>query len=196
MSTIGKSTTRGPHSYYYSIASRLKPGNAAMNVFLGLNKSAEELGLRRQSTWAFTTNRINRHVDDYFNSNLNAAMDSEVPLLFISFPSSKDPEFSKHPGRKDKATCAIVTLGNWDWFKDFKDRPVKKRGDDYEEVKNRFGHQMIEQTCVLFPQLRDCIDFTEIGSPVTNRHYIGQPHGEIYGIDHSLERSGASGGNY
>ena len=35
---------------------------------------------------------------------------------------------------------------------------------------------------------KGCIDFTEIGSPVTNKHYIAQPHGEIYGLDHSIER--------
>ena len=175
-------------SYYHGICSQLKPGNAGMNVFLGLNKSAEELGLRRQSTWAFTSNKVHREVDAYFGKTVTEVMDGEVPLLFISFPSSKDPEWSRHPGREGKATCAIVTLANWDWFQVWKDRQVKKRGDDYNEVKNSIGHQMIEQTCQLFPQLRDCIDFTDIGSPVTNLHYLGQPHGEIYGLDHSLQR--------
>ena len=28
----------------------------------------------------------------------------------------------------------------------------------------------------------------DIGTPVTNSHYIAQPHGEIYGLDHSSER--------
>ena len=28
----------------------------------------------------------------------------------------------------------------------------------------------------------------DIGSPVTNKHYIAQPHGEIYGLDHSRQR--------
>ena len=37
-------------SYYLKICKNLKPGNAAMNVFLGLNKNAEELGLQKQST--------------------------------------------------------------------------------------------------------------------------------------------------
>ena len=37
-------------SYYHKICKNLKPGNAAMNVFLGLNKNAEELGLQKQST--------------------------------------------------------------------------------------------------------------------------------------------------
>merc|ERR1712226_1088331 len=120
--------------------------------------------------------------------SVDDVMESEIPLLFISFPSAKDPEWVNHPGRENKATCAIVTLANWDWFKQWEGKQVKKRGDSYEEIKQRIGHQMIEQTCQLFPQLRDCIDFTDIGSPVTNTHYIAQPHGEIYGLDHSLER--------
>jgi len=175
-------------SYYHKICTSLKPGNAAINVFLGLSKSAEELGLRKQSTWAFSDNKIMSDVDGYFERSTTEAMDSDVPLLFISFPSSKDPEWSRHPGRQDKATCAIVTLANWEWFKEWDGKPVKKRGDDYDEVKNSIGHRMIEQTCQLFPQMKDCIDFVDIGSPVTNSHYIGQPHGEIYGLDHSSQR--------
>ena len=40
---------------------------------------------------------------------------------------------------------------------------VKKRGDDYEEVKNAIGSQMVEQACTLLPQIRDKIVYTEIG---------------------------------
>ena len=134
------------------------------------------------------------------------ALDADVPLLFISFPSAKDPEWTNHPGREDKTTCAIVTLANWKWFSKWEDGQVKKRGDDYEEIKQAIGHKMIEQTCKLYPQviifkeysfeigndfyfqIKDKIDFTEIATPVTNKYYIRQPHGEIYGLDHSRER--------
>jgi len=111
-----------------------------------------------------------------------------VPLLFVSFPSTKDPHWKDNPGRENKATCAIVTLANWDWFCDWENKPVKKRGDDYDEIKKTIGEAMIEQTCQLFPQLRDHIDFVDIGSPVTNKYYIAQPQGEIYGLDHTAER--------
>merc|ERR1712156_195574 len=66
---------------------------------------------------------------------------------------------------------AIVTLANWEWFSKWQDGQVKKRGDEYDEIKDAIGHKMIEQTCKLFPQIRDKIDFTE-----------------IYGLDHSIER--------
>merc|ERR1711994_433707 len=111
----------------------LKPGVAAINVFLGLNKSGE----------------------DYIHLDVDNAIDAEIPLLFVSFPSAKDPEWENHPGREEKSTCAIVTLANWEWFKKWEDAALKKRGDSYDEVKNSIGHQMIEQTCQLYPQIRD-----------------------------------------
>ena len=42
-----------------------------MNVFLGLNASAEELGLKRQNCWAFTTNNIDQDGLDYFNMDVD-----------------------------------------------------------------------------------------------------------------------------
>ena len=82
----------------------------------------------------------------------------------------------------------IMAPVSWQWFSKFKGKTVKKRGDSYEEIKRTIGHKMIDQTCILYPQLRDCIDFIGIGSPVSNAHYLSQPHGEIYGLDHTLER--------
>ena len=49
------------------------------------------------------------------------------------FPSEKDPNWSTtHPERKDKSTVAIVTLGKWEWFSQWVDEPLKRRGEDYE----------------------------------------------------------------
>merc|ERR1711915_964913 len=81
------------------------------------------------------------------------------------------------------STCAIVTLANWKWFDKWQDNQVKKRGDDYEEIKQAIGDKMIQQVCKLYPQIED-----KIASPVTNKFYLEQPHGEIYGLDHSRER--------
>ena len=128
-----------------------------MNVFLGLNISAEELGVKRQNMWAFASNNINQDGLDYFNMDVEQvgisvkttyskccataqALDADIPLMFISFPSAKDPEWSNHPGdlllcavtsvnptcagRENKTTCAIVTLANWEWFKSWQDKQV------------------------------------------------------------------------
>jgi len=176
-------------SYYTKIAETIKPATGAMNIFLGLDASKEELGLKRQNIWAFVSNDVTGDLEKYQALSQEEVQDAgSVPLMFVSFPSAKDPQWNKHPGRENKSTCAIVTLANWEWFSEWEDKPVKKRGDDYDGVKKTLGDVLIEQTCKLFPQIRDHIDFIDIGTPVSNKYYIAQPHGEIYGLDHSAER--------
>ncbi|CAL4063563.1 unnamed protein product, partial [Meganyctiphanes norvegica] len=87
-----------------------------------------------------------------------------------------------------KTTVAIVSLMPYEWLQEFENGKVKKRGDDYESYKKIFGHKLVEQTCRLFPTIRDHIDYVEIGTPLTNRYYLGAPRGEIYGMDHTMER--------
>ena len=70
--------------------------------------------------------------------DVSKALDSPVPLMFVSFPSAKDPNWSQHPGRENKSTCTLVTLANWEWYKKWKIEPLKRRGDDYEAVNYYF----------------------------------------------------------
>jgi len=175
-------------SYFTDIAKSLKPGVSAMSVFVGLNMSNDEISMKKKNMWAFTENNTDESAMRYFDLSSEEAMTAEVPLLFISFPSTKDPEWENHPGRKGKSTVAIVTLANYEWFKQWEEKTVKRRGDEYTELKNCIGHQMVEQVCRLCPEIKDNIDYIEIASPVTNKHYLAAPNGEIYGLDHSRER--------
>ena len=54
-----------------------------------------------------------------------------------------------------KSTCTVITLANWSWFSQWKDKQVMKRGDDYDQIKDAIGHHMWEQVCELYPQLTD-----------------------------------------
>jgi len=42
-------------------------------------------------------------------------------------------------GRENKTTCTLVSLSSWKWFSKWPDEPLKKRGDEYEEVKRAIG---------------------------------------------------------
>ncbi|XP_037093628.1 all-trans-retinol 13,14-reductase-like [Pollicipes pollicipes] len=171
---------------------KMSHATAGFSVFVGLNAPLEEIRGSGDSTisprnwWVFTNNDITKVCNDYMALSADEALDRDVPLMFISFPSTKDPEWEKrYPG---KTTMAIVTLANYDWFKQWENERCTKRGADYEGVKNTIGDKLVAQATRLFPQIRDHIDYVSFGSPVTNNFYLGAPRGEMYGMDHNQER--------
>ncbi|XP_067948219.1 all-trans-retinol 13,14-reductase-like [Watersipora subatra] len=164
----------------------IKDGVAALSLFVGLNGTTESLGLRAANLWAFTDEDLNASFNSYMDHQPDLENPSEIPLLFISFPSAKDPAWEeRYPG---KSVCTVVTLANWNWFKDWESEQVKHRGDDYESMKELFTKQMWSQVCKYYPQLEDKVEYIELGSPVTNNYYIRSTKGEIYGLDHNKLR--------
>ena len=54
-----------------------------------------------------------------------------------------------------KSVCTIVTLAKWEWFYQYKDERVMKRGVDYEARKSAIGRRIWEQVLTIYPQLED-----------------------------------------
>ena len=164
----------------------VRHGFGAMSVYVGLKGTKEEFGVKASNVWAFTDNDLDKITREFLQLDANTAGTKDIPLLFISFPSTKDPEWeNRHPG---KTTCTIITLAPYEWFESWENERVMKRGEEYEEIKNRIGKRIWEQTCKFFPQVHDRVDFFDVGSPLTNKYYIASPRGEIYGIDHHVDR--------
>ncbi len=63
--------------------------------------------------------------------------------MFLSFPSTKDPTYSQRfPG---KSTVAIVTIAPYEWFQEWENERVLRRGDEYIGIKTALANQMWEQ---------------------------------------------------
>ena len=88
--------------------------------------------------------------ENYSNLDVEKMQDARIPLLFLSFPSAKDPNWNLHPGRKDKSTCAIITLARWEWYEKWQNRPLKRRGDDYDAVIIVIIHIIFNYDCAKF----------------------------------------------
>ena len=168
------------------ILGKVRSGHGAISIFVGLNGSNEELNLQATNTWAFTNTDLDKSLDEYLALSKDHVAQNEVPLLFISFPSTKDPSWNeRYPG---KSNCTIITLANWEWFAKWENERKKKRGKEYDELKMRIAERCWEQTLSYYPQLRNRRVYFEVGTPVTNKYYLGSAKGEIYGLDHSLSR--------
>ena len=60
----------------------MKPGPAAMNVFLGLNASSEELGLEKFATWSYPDNETVFRFDEYAELGIEEALEREGGARF------------------------------------------------------------------------------------------------------------------
>jgi all-trans-retinol 13,14-reductase len=150
-------------------------------LYVGLKHTDEELGLTGTNLWIYPG-------PDHDASLARFLADPEAPfpLVFASFPSAKDPTFrDRHPGR---ATIDVIVPAPYRWFEAWEGTRWKKRGADYDALKARFTERILEVLFTHVPAVRGKVDFAELSTPLSTRHFANQPHGELYGLDHTPAR--------
>lgn len=108
----------------------LEPSMGHLCLYIGMEGPASGGDVVASNLWC--------HPSLDFDANVARAIDdpnAPFPLLFISFPSAKDPTFAaRHPGR---ATAEIVVPAPFAWFEPWADTRWKNRGATYDAFKAR-----------------------------------------------------------
>lgn len=157
------------------------PSSPYLCLYLGFRETDEALGLTGTNLWLYPDGRHDENVERFAEDP-----DAPFPMLYLSFPSAKDPEFPRRfPGR---ATLEVITMARWEWFERWAATRWRKRGEDYEAVKRRFTARLLEAVYARLPQLRGKVDVAELSTPLSAAHFAGHPRGEIYGLDASPAR--------
>ena len=161
---------------------KVTPSVAHGCLYLGLNGSSEELGLPKNNLWIYP-----KDVDhDTAVSNYLNDTDSDFPLVYISFASSKDPSWqSRYP---NKSTIDIITLLPYESFMKWEGTRWMKRGEDYNLLKDKITNRLLDHLYKQLPQLKGKIDCFELSSPLTTKNFVNYSKGELYGIDHTPSR--------
>ncbi|XP_055005889.1 inactive all-trans-retinol 13,14-reductase [Boleophthalmus pectinirostris] len=163
----------------------MKHGRGSFLVFSGFDGTQEELGLVSTNFWLFKNNDMDKSMEDFFALSKEEAPDN-IPMMFITMPSAKDPESKiRHPG---KSCMTILTMVRYEWFEEWKDTTVRKRGDEYYNYKMRFAKNLFNWACKLFPKIKDKLVFQDVATPLTNCHYLGAQRGAMYSAEHNLDR--------
>ncbi|HSC83887.1 MAG TPA: NAD(P)/FAD-dependent oxidoreductase [Pseudomonas sp.] len=160
---------------------KVKLSAATLCLYAGFKGSAAELGLPKTNYWVYPS-----HDHDYNVSSFESGQNPAMPLIYISFPSAKDPAWdAQYP---HKATVEIVAPTLPQWFAQWKGSTWGKRGEEYEAFKAQLTEQLLETLYQHQPQLRGSLDFCELGTPLSTEWYQWNEQGEIYGIDHTVQR--------
>ena len=166
---------------YEKKLTKVRPSFAHLGMYIGLKHSAEELDLPKTNFWIYPGNDYDKAVDDFV-----AEREAEFPVVYISFPSAKDPDYkNRHPGT---ATIEIVAPAPYEWFEAWDGSTWGKRGEEYEQFKEELGERLLEHLYARLPQLRGKIDYYEVSTPQSTNWFSGYQRGELYGLDHTTER--------
>ena len=152
-----------------------------VGLYIGLKGTTASLGLPNTNFWIYKDEHHDKNVEQHL-----VAPDSDYPLVYISFPSSKDPSYQiRYPGT---STVEIVVPTSYQVFERWKDTDWGKRGETYEALKEKIAQEVLEVLYKKLPQLRGKIDYYEVSTPLSTAWFSRYGRGELYGVDHTPER--------
>jgi len=159
----------------------VRPSVGHLCLYIGLQKTAEELGLPKTNFWIYPHNDYDKALADFVESD-----EAPFPVVYISFPSAKDPDYlNRHPGT---TTIEIVAPAPYGLFKEWKGSTWGQRGEDYEALKDSLSRRLLAHLYDKLPQLEGEIDYHELSTPLSTEWFSAYRHGELYGLDHTPER--------
>ncbi|MGR5063876.1 phytoene desaturase family protein [Photobacterium sp. DNB22_13_2] len=163
------------------LINKLEPATAHAGLYIGIKESPVTLNLPKCNYWIFP-----QQYDHDRGRAEYKDFSSMLPVSFVSFPWAKDPAAEQtHPGR---STAEVVILVPYKWFALWENTTWQKRGEEYKALKEHLAQQMLEQLYRVAPQLEGKVDYYEVSTPLSTRHFSHHEQGEIYGIAHSPQR--------
>lgn len=158
---------------------------ASICLYIGIKDTAENLQLPKTNFWIYP-NENYEAVCDTFKQSPRYTEETVLPMVYISFPSAKDPDFNnRYPG---KATIEIVAPCMHEWFAEWQDKPWGDRGDDYNALKEALSQRLLTYLFEKLPHLKDKIDFYELSTTLSTDFFCRYQEGEIYGLQHDPKR--------
>ena len=145
---------------------------------MGLNQSASDLKLSNTNLWIYPDYNHDKSLENYIKDPNNS-----LPVVYVSFPSAKDPSFEKkNPGF---STMEAITIAKWEEYDQWKDKPWKKRGNEYESKKEALCERILKTVFSHVPQIRSALVYKELSTPLSVKSMANYSKGELYGIDHT-----------
>ena len=159
----------------------ISPSSAHLCLYVGVKQSASSLGIQGTNIWVHPTPNHDANLENFFTNP-----EADFPSIYISFPSAKDPDFERrHPGR---ATIEVVTFAPYRWFQEWEEKNWRRRGPAYDGQKEQLVGRLQQELLKQVPALAGQIDYVELSTPLSTRHFMNYPNGEMYGLSGTPKR--------
>ncbi|MBI5602581.1 MAG: FAD-dependent oxidoreductase [Deltaproteobacteria bacterium] len=141
-------------------------GASTFNVYLGLDCTCQDLGLKTHETFV----GIDFNLDQHDEAALKAVNRQPLAAAVTAY-NLADPEFSP-PG----TASVVITLGahGAPW--------LQLSPSEYLEAKSGLAVKAMELAEIVAPDLRNHIEVLDIATPLTNTRYTANPGGSFTGF--------------
>jgi all-trans-retinol 13,14-reductase len=82
----------------------------------------------------------------------------------------------------------VVTLFPYHWFERWQETRLKRRGESYEAFKFELAARLQRELELHVPALAGKVDYAELSTPLSTRHFMNHRRGETYGMSAAPER--------
>jgi phytoene dehydrogenase-like protein len=159
--------------------SRTRWSISALSLFAATDMDLEAAGLDSGNVWYMQSRDMNefyRHAE-----SLECLDVSEFPGLFVTVTSLKDRTKRTHGHH----TMEAFTFVNPQTFQKWAQTRYGERPQDYKDLKEALTEKMVRTLGRVIPGVEGRLVFRELGTPLTNQHYVAATRGNLYGIEKS-----------
>lgn len=176
MHTYGKLLKGFVPDSYADTINQLPKGKSAVTLYIGLKEDPSKLGFKGENNWIYES-----YNHDELETNSSDTLNGNPKFCYLSFPSLKNKQAKGH-------TAEIISFMNFEPFKKWEETKWKKRGEEYENLKETISKGLLDLVEKHFPGFKDLVEYTELSTPLTYVELSGRSNGEFYGLAACPER--------
>ncbi len=167
---------------------KVQYSTSCLSLYLAVDLDLKSMGFDSGNYWFYD----NANLDEIYTKGMgDHAAFNEPEAMFMTITTLKDPS-KMHNGNH---TIEAFSFANHIAFDKWKDEPVAERSAEYYKFKDEIMERMLNFLEKRVPGIKKAIVFKDLGTPLTNAHYINSFNGNIYGIDKIKKQMGPFGFN-
>ncbi|MCC7537825.1 MAG: NAD(P)/FAD-dependent oxidoreductase, partial [Deltaproteobacteria bacterium] len=164
---------------------RTRYGVSAISLFLAVDMDVRAAGLDSGNYWLYPNGDVERAYRESMGDW--ATTGREAPGLFLTVTTLKDPS---KPGKAGTHTMEAFALAGWDSFAKWSGTKQGDRPAAYEALKESLKDRLLRAASQIVPDIREHVVFSDVGTPLTNEHYVAATKGNLYGTEKTLRHVG------
>lgn len=159
---------------------------SCLSLYLAVDMDLAKMGYDSGNYWYYEHADLDKI---YTQGQTDYAVFNEPPAMFMTITTLKDPDKMK----KGLHAIEAFSFANYEPFEKWANEPSGNRSKDYIQFKNEIMERMLNFLDKRVPGITKNVVFKDLGTPLTNAHYLNSYMGNIYGTDKIKRQLGPFG---